>query len=80
MRAPGSLGEVSVTALSAASAGERTIVYVGTTGGALSGSLDRQSLSSSPLQQTYVRGGIYQQTVVHRPARDVIYLPLVTKN
>jgi photosystem II stability/assembly factor-like uncharacterized protein len=78
-RAAGNLGYVWIRALAAASSDERTILYVGTTGGMPSGAAASQFGDTAPADNGFVRAGIYQQTVVHPPLKK-IYLPLVVRD
>jgi len=73
-QASGSLGEVWIHRLDIASDDKRTILYVGTFGGFVSGT------NSSPRSMSggFVQGGVYQQTIDHR-RRPTIYLPLVAR-
>ncbi len=66
--------------MTAASAGERTIVYVGTTGGLVNSPPAEQVQTRSALAESYLQGGVYQQTIVHRPGVAEIYLPLVLRS
>jgi photosystem II stability/assembly factor-like uncharacterized protein len=79
-RAAGTLGYVWIRALAAASSDERTILYVGTTGGMPSGAAADQFGDTAPADNGFVRAGVYQQTVVHPPLTEKIYLPLVVRN
>ena len=79
-RAAGEFGSLSIKGLAIAASDERTILYLGTVGGFSSGA-SAQLISSMELkQETYVRGGVYQQTIDHRSPVGVIYLPCVLRN
>jgi len=79
-RAAGGLGSLSIHGLAAASADERTVIYVGTTGGLPAG-VARASLDiTSPASQGFVQGGIYQQTILHRAPDHRIYLPMILRD
>jgi photosystem II stability/assembly factor-like uncharacterized protein len=78
-KAAGQLGEVQITALAAAADDQRTIVYVGTIGGLAGGALSEHDRATTVLQDRYVDGGVYQQTIVHRAMTGTIYLPFILR-
>ncbi|MBN2392785.1 MAG: IPT/TIG domain-containing protein [Anaerolineae bacterium] len=79
-RASGTFGQVPIFSVSASAYEERTIVYVGTTGGAAATSVVRQTDAvQQTLTDSAVTAGVYQIVVVHYPVNNFIYLPLVIK-
>jgi photosystem II stability/assembly factor-like uncharacterized protein len=75
-RASGPLGFASIWCLAAESTEDRTFLYVGTSGGG-SGSLPL--VGATIRAEEMIGGGVYQQTIVHRPPGTRIYLPLVLR-
>jgi photosystem II stability/assembly factor-like uncharacterized protein len=78
-RAAGELGYASVMALNAACDGERTIVYAGTIGSKVDDMQVKRWARMTTEGASYVSGGVYQQTIVHRPVVATVYLPLVLR-
>ena len=73
-RAAGNLGQVPILALAAASFSDRTIIYVGTYGRVSPGVQTRSANTG------YAQGGVYKQTIDHRPPVGLVYLPLIMRN
>lgn len=78
-KAAGGLGNTSITALTAASDNNRTIVYAATIGGLTAGSSPVRTRLSSRVSG-YVQGGVYQQTTSHNPQTQFqFFLPLIMR-
>ncbi|MBN2389518.1 MAG: hypothetical protein JXR84_02260 [Anaerolineae bacterium] len=78
--ASGVLGNLTIQDLAIAAADERTIVYVGTTGGMPAESLTMAYPTASTLPPDVVQGGVYQQTIIHSASMERVYLPLILSN
>jgi photosystem II stability/assembly factor-like uncharacterized protein len=80
-RASGTFERVPIFSISASAYEDRTIVYVGTVGGAGAASAVRQSdaVWLTPTEST-VTAGVYQITVDHRSDDNLLYLPLVIRS
>jgi hypothetical protein len=65
--------------LNAACDGERTIVYAGTIGSKVDDMQVKRWARMTTEGASYVSGGVYQQTIVHRPVVATVYLPLVLR-
>jgi photosystem II stability/assembly factor-like uncharacterized protein len=77
-RASGPLGHADTYCLAVGATENRTFIYVGTPGGASSGSTMAVSAITAQADET-VGGGVYLQTVVHRPLVEKVYLPLILR-
>lgn len=75
-RAAGSLGQIGIRGLTAASGIQRTILYV-----SVVGELNTAAVRADVwVEEEPLLSGVYQYTVLHLPLTETVYIPLIMKD